>query len=237
MTCSQVVTLTLRSITLAATLIFATVGTQLQAETDEKLADDPTKVVTKIGFRYSEFATISGSLAFGPVTKLNVSVSEGEQWRIGGSYLFDFGIVNVAASRQELSNGIEQTQYSIGTFVPLVALGIEPAGWLLFPAAGVNYTEGSVDAVDFDFGDIISFETTSKGGYLGVLALKPINKKWNLSTAFIASAGSDDYSGFSIGLGATYAWSDVDSISAFASYTDNSFGQRDLVGFSYTREF
>lgn len=226
-----------RSTALALTFTCATSGIQAQAETDKKLSDDPTKIVTKIGFRYSEFATVSGSVAFGPVTKLNVSVSEDDQWRIGGSYLFDFGIVNIAASRRDLSNGIEQTQYSIGTFVPLVAMGIEPAGWLLFPAAGANYTEGSVDGFDFDFGNAISFETTSKGGYLGILALKPITENWNLSTAFIASAGSDDYSGYSIGAGATYAWSDVDSVSAFASYTDNSFGDRDLIGVSYTREF
>ena len=63
-----------------------------------KLSDDPTKVVTKIGLRYSDFGTISGSVAFGPVTKINASISEDEQWRFGGSYLFDFGIVNVASS-------------------------------------------------------------------------------------------------------------------------------------------
>lgn len=224
---------------LALFLVAAVLGlpAQAQAPKSEKLSDDPTKIVTKLGFRYSEFGTVYGSVAFGPVTKLNVSVSEDEQWSIGGSYLFDFGIVNAAASRKTLSSGIEQTQYSVGTFVPLVALGIEPRGWLLFPAAGVNYTEGSPANIDFDFGDALSFETSSKGGYLGLLALKSITKKWVVKSGLVLSAGSNDYSGYSIGGGLTYNASPVDSISAFASYTDNSFGTRDLLGVSYTREF
>ena len=99
-------------------------------------ADDPTKIVTKIGGRYSEYGTIFGSIAFGPVTKINVSVSESDQWRVGGSYLFDFGIVNVSASEQELESGVTQTQYAIGTFVPLAVFGIQSGEWLLFSAAG-----------------------------------------------------------------------------------------------------
>ncbi len=208
-----------------------------QSAAREKLSDDPTKIVTKAGFRYSDFGTVFGSIAFGPVTKINVSLSEDDQWRIGGSYLFDFGIVNFSASEQELDGNITQTVYAIGTFVPLVAFGIEPRGWLLFPAAGANYTEGSIESIDFDFGDDFSFETSSKGGYVGILGLKPLSEKWVLKAGSVVSAGSDDYSGYSIGGGMTFNASPADSISVFGSYIDNSFGQRELLGISYTREF
>lgn len=208
-----------------------------QTSQSEKLSDDPTKIVTKLGFRYSDFATVFGSVAFGPVTKINVSVAEGEQWSLGGSYLFEFGIVNVAASRKTLSSGIAQSQYSVGTFVPLTALGIEPDGWLLFPAAGANYTEGSLASFEFDFGDALPIDTASKGGYLGMLALRPMTNDWVLKTGFVASAGSNDYSGFSLGAGLTYNATSQDSFSVFGSYIDNSFGQRELAGISYSREF
>ncbi len=208
-----------------------------QAPEREKLADDPTKIVTKAGARYSDFGTIFASVAFGPVSKINVSISEGEQWRLGGSYLFDFGIVNVAASRQTLSNGSNQIQYSIGTFVPLVAFGFEPGGWLLFPAAGANYTEASLDSIPIEFAESISMEVSSKGGYAGLLALKSLSDEWVLKSGVVASAGSNDYSGTSIGAGLTYSLTPRDSLSVSGSYIDNSFGQRELVGISYTREF
>jgi len=221
----------------AAFFALATSSVTAQATSDEKLADDPTKIVTKLGFRYSDFGTVFGSVAIGPVTKVNLSISEGGQWRIGGSYLFDFGIVNISASEQELDSGVTQTQYAIGTFVPLVALGIEPAGWLLFPAAGANYTEADLGNISFDFGDSFPFETASKGGYLGLLGLKPLSDRWVLKTGGVLSAGSGDYSGYSLGAGITLNLSPKDSLSVFGSYIDNSFGQRDLLGISYTREF
>ena len=218
-------------------LAFYASAASAQETSVEKLSDDPTKVVTKIGARYSDFGTVFGSIAFGPVTKVNLSISEGGQWRIGGSYLFDFGIVNVSASEQDLDSGVTQTQYAIGTFVPLVALGIQPGGWLLFPAAGANYTEGDASGIDFDFGDAFPTEISSKGGYVGLLGLKPLSERWVVKAGGVLSAGSDDYSGSSIGAGVTFNASANDSISVFGSYIDNSFGQRELFGVSYTREF
>jgi hypothetical protein len=203
----------------------------------EKLSDDPTKIVSKVGIRYSNFGTVFGSIAFGPVAKINVSISEDDQWRLGGSYLFNFGIVNVSASQKSLDSGITQTQYAIGTFVPLVALGIQPAGWLMFPAAGANYTEGEIANSDFDFGDAFPVEVASKGAYVGLLAVKPLSDRWVIKTGGVLAAGSNNYSGYTIGAGITFNASPDDSISVFGSYIDNTFGQRDLVGISYTREF
>jgi len=120
------------------------------AESDGKLSDDPTKIVTKLGVRYTDYATFFGSVAIGPVSKINMIASENEDWSVGGSYLFNFGIVNVNASRKSYSGATNQTQYSIGSFVPLSAFNIEPVGWQLFPAFGYNYTEGTYPVYDLD---------------------------------------------------------------------------------------
>lgn len=222
---------------LAALFAFTASSGWAQTALSEKMSDDPTKIVTKIGIRYSDFGTVFGSIAFGPVTKINVSVSEDDQWRVGGSYLFDFGIVNVSASDQELESGVTQTQYAIGTFMPLVAVGIQPGGWLMFAAAGANYTEGDIGNIDFDFADAFPVEVSSKGGYLGLLGLKQLSERWVIKTGGVLSVGSNNYSGFGIGVGVTFNAKPDDSISLFGSYIDNTFGQRDLVGVSYTREF
>ena len=55
-------------------------------------------------------------------------------------------------------------------------------------------------------------------------------------TGGVLSAGSNDYSGYTIGAGVTFNASPDDSISVFGSHIDNSFGTRDLVGISYTHE-
>lgn len=212
-------------------------GSFALAEGEEKLSDDPTKVVTKLGVRYTDYGSVSGSIAFGPVTKLNASYSENEDWSLGGSYLFKFGIVNFAASRKSLSGGTKQTQYSVGSFVPLSAFGIQPGGWQLFPMFGVNYTEGQTADVDLELDDLAFAATSSKGGYLGVLALKPISDDWTFKTVFVGSSGSNNYSGFSFGAGMTYSFTQKDSVSVFASYIDNTYGQREQIGISYKHEF
>ncbi|WP_206198126.1 hypothetical protein [Shimia sediminis] len=47
---------------------------------------------------------------------------------------------------------------------------------------------------------------------------------------------SDDVSGDTMGRGASYLIAKRDSVSVFGSYIDNSFGTRDAVGISYSRE-
>ncbi len=202
-----------------------------------QLADDPTKIITKLGVRYTEDVSISGSVAFGPVTKINASYSETGEWSLGGSYLFNFGIVNVAASHRELDNGTSQTQYSLGTFVPLSALGASTGKWQMFPMAGVNYIEGSSVDLDTVLSNDLPVATSSKGGYIGVMGLRPLNEKWVFRGVLVGSAGSDNYSGYTIGGGFSYMITKRDRVSAFASYIDNSFGTRDAIGISYSREF
>lgn len=202
-----------------------------------QLVDDPTRIVTKVGLRYSDDWSVSGSVAFGPVTKINASYSETGEWSLGGSYLFDFGIVNVAASHRELDNGTDQTQYSIGTYVPLAAFGVDTGDWQLFPMAGLNYIEGTSVDLDVPIDDTVAISTASQGGYLGVFALRPISERWTFLGVLVGSAGSDDFSGYTVGGGVSYLITKRDSISVFGSYIDNSFGTRDAVGISYSREF
>ena len=229
----------LRMSALLCTLLASTASAQERsARTErEQLADDPTKIITKLGVRYTEDLSISGSVAFGPVSKINASYSETGEWSLGGSYLFNFGIVNVAASRKDLDNGTSQTQYSLGTFVPLSALGAQTGQWQLFPMAGVNYVEGTAIDVDTTLSNDIPVATSSKGGYLGVMGLRPLSDKWVFRGVLVGSAGSDNYSGYTIGGGFSYMITKRDRVSAFASYIDNSFGTRDVVGISYSREF
>ncbi|MEP5167454.1 MAG: hypothetical protein ABJQ23_06830 [Shimia thalassica] len=203
----------------------------------EKLADDPTKIVTKLGLRYTEYATVSGSIAFGPVSKVNASVSQEGEWSLGGSYLFRFGIVNAAASEKKLSNGTTQTQYSIGSYIPLSALIGATGKWQVFPMFGFNYTEGQNVETDVMLTDDPIAATTSKGGYVGLFALRPLNEDWTFKGAIVTSKGSGDYSGYSIGGGISYALTKRDSLGIFASYADNSYGEREFFGISYKREF
>ncbi|MGR3614843.1 MAG: hypothetical protein ACU0BB_02225 [Paracoccaceae bacterium] len=148
------------------------------AQDSEKLADDPTKVVTKVGLNYTDSASVSGSLAIGPVSKINARIGETGEWSLGGSYLFGFGIVNVAASKRDLSTGVQQTQYSIGSFAPIIRNPDDPTAWQVFAAFGFNYTEGELVDVPFFPADGFPITTSSKGGYLGFMGLKPLSDKW-----------------------------------------------------------
>ena len=78
------------------------------AAAQEKLGDDPTKVTTKIGVKYNDEVSVSGSLAFGPVTKINARVSPSGDFSVGGSYLFRIGIINFAAVQPKNDNGLSQ---------------------------------------------------------------------------------------------------------------------------------
>lgn len=213
------------------------VATSSVAQSNEKLSDDPTKVITKVGIRYADDTTVYGSIAFGPVTKINARATDNGDWSIGGSYLFKFGIVNVSGSKKVFENDVNQNQYSIGTFIPLSALGIKPAGWQLFTALGYNYTEGEYPYFDPESFEFSTITSTSQGGYLGLMALKSINPKWTFKAGVVAAKGSNDYSGLGGGAGLTYNFTPKDSFGINASYIDNSFGSRELYGVSYTHEF
>lgn len=78
-----------------------------------KLADDPTKVITKIGVAYAnnydfndKNVSLSGSLALDSARKINIRTnSDASEWRAGGSWLAPVGILNFNFGRNEYENG------------------------------------------------------------------------------------------------------------------------------------
>ncbi len=80
-----------------------------------KLADDPTKVITKFGASYAnnydfddQNISFSGSLALDQARKINLRINDdASEWRIGGSWLFPVGIVNFNFGKNEYVNGAD----------------------------------------------------------------------------------------------------------------------------------
>ena len=239
---------------LLPSMVFAT--SIEKSKEDSKLADDPTKITTKIGVSYTNDydledsgATFKGSLAFGPVSKLNARVNDdASDWRVGGSWLFDVGIVNFNIGKREFETGAEQTNYSVGTFVPLSSFGIAPLGMQIFPMAGYTYNDGDaaceiasnqcgsesvISPIDSDFA-LVSSE--SHTGYVGAFVLKPLATDVTLIMVGAGSAGSNDYSGYFAAIGMGYSFLEQHSVSAFTVRQDNSYGEDTFFGFTYTYE-
>lgn len=240
---------------LLPTMVFATSAEKNKEDT--KLADDPTKITTKIGVSYTNDydledggATFKGSLAFGPVSKLNVRVNDdATDWRVGGSWLFDAGIVNFNIGKREFETGAEQTNYSVGTFIPLSSFGYEPLGMQIFPMAGYTYndgneacevasdacsSEGIISPINSDF---VLVSSESHTGYVGAFVLKPLAEGVTLIMVGAGSAGSNDYSGYFVATGLGYAFLEQHSVSAFTVKQDNSYGEDTFFGLTYDYEF
>lgn len=214
---------------------------ETQAFQQEKLPDDPTKIVTKIGFGYSEDFVLRGSVGLDEIRMINVRVEENaDQWSVGGSWLFKFGIVNVNLNKNQYDDEVTQYRYSIGTFIPLSVLGFTPYGMQIFPMAGYSYNDSEVPAEhqNSEFNnDIILVSTSSHGGYLGAFALKPLTDNWTLISFGGGALGSNDYSGYWLGAGVGCKIDDRNSLNIIASTSDNSYGDSQNIGVSYTHEF
>jgi len=239
---------------LLPSIAFAT--SDQKSQEDDKLADDPTKITTKIGVSYSNdydlddgSATFKGSLAFGPVSKINVQINDdASDWRVGGSWLFDAGIVNFNIGKREFETGAEQTNYSVGTFVPLSSFGFAPLGMQIFPMAGYTYNDGEVaceiasnqcaseSIISPINSDFVLVSSESHTAYAGAFVLKPLVENVTLIMVGAGSAGSNDYSGYfaAIGLGVTFL--EQHSVSAFTVKQDNSYGEDTFFGVSYNYE-
>lgn len=215
-----------------------------------KNADDPTLIRTSFGFagnynfESDNFGySISGSIGLSEAQKINVRFHpDTDEWRLGGSWLFDFGIVNFNFGKSEYDDGANYNNYSIGTFIPLSVFGIEPNGWQIFPMAGFNYTEGerplNEAEPDYDIDNpYVMHPTQSKGGYLGFFSLKPIDDALTVMTFAGASAGSNDYFGYWFGVGLGYEVTQQDSISLLGLASDNDYGSDQKVILSYTHNF
>ncbi|MXU64624.1 hypothetical protein GSH16_04135 [Rhodobacteraceae bacterium KN286] len=212
-------------------------ATTASAQEQEKSSDDPTKIATKAGISYTDEAAISGSLAFGPATKVNARISESGQWSLGASYLFPFGIVTFSASSLEFDNEASQTRYSLGGFIPVTAMGVRTGNWQVFVPFGYTYTEGEVVVSALGIEDPFFVDVNSRSGYTGLFAIYPFNEQFTLLSGAVGTVGTDDFTGISLGTGLSYHFTEQDTLSVFASVIDNSFGSRDRLGISYRREF
>ncbi len=220
-------------------------------ENKNKLADDPTKVISKVGVSWAnnyDFddpnLSFSGSIAFDQARKLNVRINDDvSEWRIGGSRLFPVGIVNFNFGKNEYTNGANQTNYSVGTFMPLSYFGIEPMGIQIFPMAGYTYNDGEAPACDGQVGskctnpDFVGTPSAENGfnmmtssgssGYVGAFALKSLSQELTLIGFAAGSYGSENsegenYKGGFGGIGLGYAFNKNHSFNVMTFLMDNN---------------
>ena len=207
----------------------------------EKNADDPTKVITKLGVGYTDEFVFSGSLSLDATRKINGRINEdGSEWRLGGSWLFHFGIVNFNFSRTDYDGDAYKDSYSVGTFVPMSALGVSTGKWQVFPMAGFNHNEGEnyFEAEEQTLtNDFILLPNSSDGGYIGAFVLRPLTEQWTFLGFLGASKGSNSYSGTWGGMGISYRITHNQSINSFAFVSDDDYGQVEKLSISYTYEF
>ncbi|WP_182039430.1 hypothetical protein [Vibrio alginolyticus] len=241
---------------------------QTVKQNKNKLADDPTKVITKAGVSYSDNYDVedgnlsfSGSIALDEARKINFRLNDdASEWRIGGSWLFPVGIVNFNFGKNEYVNGADQTNYSVGTFMPLSYFGIEPAGFQIFPMAGYTYNDGNTpvcdgvsECADINFSGDVSPEngfgmmnTTNSSGYLGAFTLKPLSESLTLMGFAAGSYGSkndedENYKGFFGGIGLGYLYQKRHSFNLMTFMMDNNTyldepDERILLSYTYQFE-
>ena len=220
-------------------------------DNESKLADDPTKVVTKVGVSYAnnyDFddsnVSLSGSLAFDPARKINVRLnSDASEWRVGGSWLFPVGILNFNFGKNEYTNGATQTNYSVGTFIPMSLFGIEPLGLQLFPMAGYTYNDGESPRCDGNSASACSdvnfvgtpsaengfymADSAGSSGYVGAFGLKPLSQEVTLMGFAAGTYGSENdegenYKGYFLGGGVSYLANKNHSFSLMSFLMDNN---------------
>lgn len=236
---------------LALTLLFLpTIG----FANEQTLSADPTRIITSVGANLSsDFSEnsvkFSGSLALDEIRKINVSsTGDGSEWRIGGSWLFDIGIVNFSIGKTLYDHDASQTNYSVGTFIPLSVFGFKPWDIQIFPMAGYTYNEGDIatethpqqnnyPVLNSLNSDYVLVSSSSHSGYLGAFALKPLTEKWVAMAVLGGSMGSNDYSGSWAALGANYTINEHNNISLLGFAVDSSYGDDAKIALSYSYEF
>lgn len=210
-------------------------------ETEEKNPEDPTKIVTRLGGGYNGDWTVSASVGLDKARMISGFVNEdASEWRLGGSWLFEKGIVNFNFKKTEYDDGGQSTSYNMGTFVPLSVFGIEPCGWQIFPSFGFNYTDGEIQVEPNPLLPESAFMVPidSKGVYLGAFALKPLDAQWTLMGGLGGSYGKDDITNVYGGLGISYRATQKQSFNLFFSASDSSeFGSNDTLSINYRFEF
>ncbi|MFM2663999.1 hypothetical protein AAFX24_03595 [Vibrio mediterranei] len=205
----------------------------------EKHHEDPTKIVTKVGAGYSDSAFVSGSIGLDEARMINARYNETGEWRLGGSWLFDLGILNFNFSRTDYENDSYRNNYSIGTYIPLSYFDISPAGWMLFPMAGYSYNDGKMampsEEVDNEY---VLMRSQSHGGYLGMFGIRPIDDSdWSVLGFAGGSIGSDNYRGYWGGLGLSYKINNNASFNFFGMLSEDDYGTNNKLAGSVSYEF
>lgn len=220
------------------TIVFGLlIATGVSAE--EKHHEDPTRIVTKIGMGYSDTASISGSVGLDEVRMLNGRINDNGEWRVGGSWLFDLGILNFNFSRTDYEHDSYRNNYSVGTYIPLTHFDISPAGWLLFPMAGYSYNDGEMAQPSDDYEDeFVLMRSKTHGAYLGMFGVKPIaDTQWSVLSFAGGSVGSGGYSSYWGGLGLSYKINNNASFNAFGVLSEDDFGSNNKLGGSFSYQF
>lgn len=206
---------------------------------DEKHHEDPTRIVTKLGVGYSDVASVSGSLGLDEARMINARVNEEGEWRLGGSWLFDIGIINFNFSRTDYDDGGHKNNYSVGTYVPLSYFGIEPAGWMVFPTAGYSYNDGELaQPADDGSDEYVMMRSTNHAGYIGMFGVRPFEgTKWSMIGLMGVGAGSGGYSSYWGGAGLSYKLNDKASFNMFGILSEDDFGTNNKLGGSFSYQF
>jgi hypothetical protein len=203
--------------------------------------EDPTKIITKMGVGFNENFTLSGSIGLDAVRKINASINDdASSWKLGGSWLFEKGIVNANLRRSELDLGTSKTGYSLGTVIPLRAFDFTPYDIQIFPMVGISKNEGDIAIKNTEptlGNDYVLVSNSTKGAYIGYFAFKTLSAKWSVLSFGGTSKGSDDYSGYWFGGGLSYKIDQQQSINGYGFMTDDDFGSQEKIGFTYRYEF
>ncbi|WP_117232707.1 hypothetical protein [Vibrio maerlii] len=205
-------------------IILAVLGFANLAKAEEKNAFDPTNIETKISANYDFSQEQFGTrieVATSATNKLFGSYAEDGSWSAGGGYLTDYGIIDVYMSGDDVSTG-----YNIGTYVPLSSFGVDTGKWMLFPMAGLNYTQYD-DSLDME---------DSYGGYGGLFALRPINDKLTFISYGGGMYGTNHESLF-VGAGVGYVLNDSFNLATLVKYEDTTTGDETNVLLNATYKF
>ncbi|MBC7001092.1 hypothetical protein BIZ37_00870 [Photobacterium sp. BZF1] len=222
----------MKKILLAAVTIAATATAHADVTGgEEKNAEDPTKIITRVGAGWTNSGIrFNGSLGLDEARMINVSITDdGDEWSVGGSWLFDIGILNVDVRKSDFGDGNINTSYSAGTYLPLES---QPWGWMPFVTFGYSYNDGETTE------DGVKEKVRSHAGYLGMFAIKPINEKWTGIAVVGTTQGQNNYSSYWGGAGISHQLTQSQSINLVGIAVDSSlYGSDQRLNLNYRYEF
>lgn len=187
----------------------------------EKHHEDPTKIITRLGAGYDGEMQLGGSIGLDKTRQLRAKTTlDGDEWSVGGSWLFEKGIVNLYVNSDEHRNS-----YNIGTYLPLSEFGVDTGKWMVFPMGGASVLNPKSD------GD------NSYGGYIGAFAIRPISDRLSAVTYLGSTAGSNSYYGYWGGAGLSYLIKPKHSLRSTLRFKNDDYDSDMSVSIAYTIEF